>query len=113
MAQLIADVSEGIVDTTMSESSKSNTLPSRVLVVDDSDDLRDFFSILLVRAGYQVQSARTGEECLRKVAEQIPDLVLLDVVLPDMDGIDVCRQIKSDERSAGVLVPEPAKSPRA
>ncbi len=104
MAQLIAEVSERIVGTTRSKSSNSNTLPSRVLVVDDSDDLRDFFSILLVRAGYQVQSARTGEECLRKVAEQTPDLVLLDVVLPDMDGIDVCRQIKSDERSAGVLV---------
>jgi PAS domain S-box-containing protein len=76
----------------------------RVLVVDDSDDSRDFFSILLGRAGYEVLSARTGQECLRLVSEQNPDLVLLDVVLPDMDGIDVCKQIKSNEESSGVLV---------
>jgi PAS domain S-box-containing protein len=88
----------------MSVSTNGKTIPFRVLVVDDSDDSRDFFSILLSRAGYEVLSARTGEECLRLVSEQNPDLVLLDVVLPDMDGIDVCKQIKSNEESSGVFV---------
>jgi PAS domain S-box-containing protein len=76
----------------------------RLLVVDDSDELRRVFCALLGRAGYQVLSARTGDECLRIVREQRPDLVLLDVVLPDMSGIEVCRQIKSDERTSGSLV---------
>lgn len=76
----------------------------RLLVVDDSDDLRRVFCTLLGRAGYEVLSAKTGDECLRLVREQRPDLVLLDVVLPDMSGIEVCKQIKSDERTSGSLV---------
>jgi len=77
---------------------------ARILVVDDSDDLRTVFCRLLTRAGYDVLSAKTGEECLRLVEEQQPDLVLLDVVLPDMSGIDVCKQIKSGEQTGGPLV---------
>lgn len=76
----------------------------RVLVVDDSDELRAAFSALLKRAGYETLNAKSGAECLRIVAENPPDLVLLDVILPDMSGADVCKQIKSNERSAGVLV---------
>jgi PAS domain S-box-containing protein len=77
---------------------------ARILVADDSDDLRTVFCRLLARAGYDVLSARTGEECLRVVADQQPDLVLLDVVLPDMSGIEVCKQIKSTEQTNGTLV---------
>lgn len=88
----------------MTEFSNGNVSQPRLLVVDDSDDLRVVFCRLLSRAGYQVVSARTGEECLRIVREQHPDLVLLDVVLPDMSGIEVCKRIKSDERTSGALV---------
>lgn len=77
---------------------------ARILVVDDSDDLRTVFCRLLTRAGYEVLGARTGQECLRLATEQKPDLVLLDVVLPDMTGVEVCKQIKSDERTGGTLV---------
>ena len=81
-----------------------NSSQPRILVVDDSDDLRTVFCTLLGRAGYQVVSARTGDQCLRMVREQRPDLVLLDVVLPDMSGLEVCKQIKSDEQTSGSLV---------
>jgi PAS domain S-box-containing protein len=77
---------------------------ARILVVDDSDDLRTVFCRLLARAGYDVLSARTGQECLRVVTEQQPDLVLLDVVLPDMSGLEVCKRIKADERTGATLV---------
>ena len=77
---------------------------ARILVVDDSDDLRTVFCRLLTRAGYDVLSAKTGGECLRIVMEQQPDLVLLDVVLPDMSGIEVCKQIKSGEQASSTLV---------
>lgn len=76
----------------------------RILVVDDSDDLRNVFCRLLARAGYEVLSAKTGQECLQIVTDQQPDLVLLDVVLPDMSGIEVCGRIKSSDRSNGTLV---------
>ena len=76
----------------------------RILVVDDSDDLRNVFCRLLARAGFEVLSAKTGQECLRIVTDQQPDLVLLDVVLPDMSGIEVCKQIKCGARGNGTLV---------
>ena len=77
---------------------------ARILVVDDSDDLRTVFCRLLTRAGYDVLSAKTGADCLRLVTEQQPDLVLLDVVLPDMSGIEVCKRIKSEQRTRGPVV---------
>jgi signal transduction histidine kinase len=76
----------------------------RILVVDDTPDLLDLFSTLLQRAGYKVLRAATGQECLRIVREELPDLVLLDVMLPDLDGIEVCKRIKSDRDTAAVLV---------
>jgi PAS domain S-box-containing protein len=81
-----------------------NSYQARILVVDDSDDLRIVFCKLLEIAGYHVLSARTGQDCIRMVTEDEPDLVLLDVVLPDMSGIEVCKQIKSDERTNKTLV---------
>lgn len=76
----------------------------RILVVDDSDELRAAFCALLERAGYKTLNAKSGAECLRIVAENPPDLVLLDVILPDMSGVEVCKYIKSNQRSAGVFV---------
>jgi PAS domain S-box-containing protein len=80
------------------------TNSSRILVVDDTPDLLEFFSTVLEQAGYDVLQATAASDCLRIVREQLPDLVLLDVMLPDLSGIEVCRQIKSDERTAAVLV---------
>jgi len=88
----------------VSNSRNNHTSPARILVVDDSADLREVFCALLKRAGYQTLQASTGAECLRIVAENPLDLVLLDVILPDMSGVDVCKQIKSDEKSSGVLI---------
>lgn len=88
----------------MSASANGNMGQPRVLVVDDSDDLRSVFCVLLARGGYEVLSAKTGRECLRLVEEHRPDLVLLDVVLPDMSGIEVCKQIKSSEHTSGSMV---------
>jgi len=72
-----------------------NTTDS-ILVVDDEAVIRQLYSRCLSEAGYQVMTAATGRECLELVRQQRPDLVLLDVRLPDGDGIDICREIKSD-----------------
>jgi CheY-like chemotaxis protein len=75
-----------------------------VLLVEDSDAIRDAFTILLEDAGYTVLGAGTGAEALRLTEEQMPDLVLLDMGLPDTTGLEVVRQIKAEPRTAGIAV---------
>lgn len=75
-----------------------------VLLVEDSEPIRDAFTILLEDAGYEVLGAATGEEALRLARERMPDLVLLDMGLPDMNGLQVVQQIKADETTAGIVV---------
>lgn len=75
-----------------------------ILVVDDDNDIRHLFSLCLRGAGYNVMEAVNGRECLQLVRTRLPDLVLLDVRLPDLNGVDVCRQIKNDPALKDVFV---------
>lgn len=75
-----------------------------VLLVEDSDAIRDAFTILLEDAGYTVLGAGTGHDALRLAADRQPDLVLLDMGLPDMTGLDVVRRIKADAGTSGIAV---------
>jgi len=75
-----------------------------ILVVDDEVDILRVYSQFLRRAGYDVLEATTGNEGLQKVRALKPDLVLLDVRLPDLGGMDVCQQIKSDPNFRDILV---------
>jgi signal transduction histidine kinase/CheY-like chemotaxis protein len=84
--------------------SVSNARVFRVLNVDDYDIARYAKSRVLRQADYEVLEARSGAEALRLVQNERPDLVVLDVKLPDMDGIEVCRQIKANSSTASVLV---------
>jgi CheY-like chemotaxis protein len=77
---------------------------SKILVVDDDPALLRAYSRILAAAAYQVLQAATGEEALRLCAAEAPDLVLLDAVLPDLEGLEVCRRIKTDEALAGTFV---------
>ncbi|RYC11442.1 response regulator transcription factor [Nocardioides zhouii] len=65
------------------------------VVVEDDHDVGDALSRLLVQAGFDVTVARTGAQALTVVREQDPDLVTLDLTLPDIDGVEVCRQIRT------------------
>lgn len=82
----------------------AGTTARTVLLVEDSDAIRDAFTILLEDAGYTVLGAGTGEDALRLAAERLPDLMLLDMGLPDMTGLDVVRQVKADAGTAGIAV---------
>jgi len=78
---------------------KQTTLPSRrsrVLVVDDSESIRLLFQRLLVTEGHEVVSASDGLAALEAVSEHQPDVILLDVAMPSMDGLEVCRRLKAD-----------------
>ncbi|MCA9773413.1 MAG: response regulator [Myxococcales bacterium] len=69
---------------------------SLVLVADDRREYRETLSAFLRGAGYGVVTANDGSEALARVGDARPDLMLLDIVMPGMNGIDVCRTIKSD-----------------
>jgi len=75
-----------------------------ILVVDDSSEIRQLFSICLRKAGYEVLEAATGKHGLLLTRAYSPDLVLLDVRLPDVSGVEVCRQIKTDPSLKDVFV---------
>ena len=68
---------------------------ARILVVEDEKDLQDVLSYNLRQAGHEATLVETGQEALARVGTETPDLILLDLMLPDMSGIDVCRALKS------------------
>ena len=74
--------------------------PPRILVVDDNETNRDILVTRLEAHGYQTLQAADGEEALRGVAQHRPDLVLLDVMMPSLDGVEACRRLKSDRTVA-------------
>ncbi len=69
--------------------------PDRLLVVEDDDDLRALLARRFEDAGYAVETAATGPDALDAVAREVPDLVLLDVMLPGLDGVEVCRRLRA------------------
>jgi DNA-binding response OmpR family regulator len=75
-----------------------------VLVVEDSDAIRAAFTILLEESGYAVAAAATGAEAVRLAGDRAPDLVLLDLGLPDIPGLDVLRRIRANPTTAHVPV---------
>jgi len=75
-------------------------MSSRVLIVEDEPDIRALVVHHLKREGYQVSAASSGEEALRLVQAAPPDLVLLDLMMPAMDGLEVCRRLRQDPATA-------------
>ena len=74
------------------------------MVVDDEPDVADLLSLMLESQGYEVISAYGGNECLEKLEHEIPDLILLDLIMPDIDGWEVLERIRQDERLNSVFV---------
>ncbi len=81
-----------------------NPAESRVLVVEDDEKSRRLLRDLLAIHGYRVSEAVDGEDALRQVAEEPPDVILSDVMMPKLDGLDFCRRLKSEEKTAPIPV---------
>ena len=69
---------------------------SRILVVEDDVELCDLVAGRLRETGYEVDTAATGVEALQRVEAHVPDLVILDIMLPELDGLEVCRRLRAD-----------------
>lgn len=71
--------------------------PSKILLVDDEPDILEILEYNLRKEGYEVATANNGEDGLKKAKEFGPDLIILDIMMPVMDGVEVCRQLRSDK----------------
>jgi two-component system, OmpR family, phosphate regulon response regulator PhoB len=76
----------------------------RILIVEDERGLTDVLTYNLQREGYDVIVAHDGQEGLRKAQMQLPDLILLDLMLPGMDGLEVCRELRAGERTRQIPI---------
>jgi two-component system phosphate regulon response regulator PhoB len=84
--------------------SSTMTKTQRILIIEDEPDIIDVLRYNLEKNHYQVSSASTGEEGLKAARETLPDLVLLDLMLPGIDGLEVCRKLREDPRTRDMLV---------
>ncbi len=75
-----------------------------ILVVDDEEDIRELVELNLRREGYHVVMCETGEEALKQVSSKVPDAIILDLMLPGMDGLEVCRRLKGDSKTRQIAV---------
>ena len=77
---------------------------ANILIVDDVEDNLEILGDLLKFDGYNVQAARSGEAALKMAQESLPDLILLDILMPGMDGFEVCNRLKADESTRDIPV---------
>jgi two-component system alkaline phosphatase synthesis response regulator PhoP len=76
----------------------------RILVVDDEPDFCSIVQVNLEKEGFEVELAYSGVEGLEKVQASPPDAIVLDIMMPEMDGYEVCKQLKADEKYADIPV---------
>lgn len=90
-------------DDQMGDLNEEQSRPT-ILVVDDEEDIRNMLRLTLTRAGYDVREAEDGEIALERLQGDLPDLILLDVLMPGMDGFGVCREVRADSRTAPIPI---------
>jgi CheY-like chemotaxis protein len=78
--------------------------PQRVLLVDDSDDIRELWRLWLTYWNFSVEEARDGQEAVSKALHSVPDLILMDLWMPVVDGVEALKRLKRDPRTADVPV---------
>ncbi len=74
-------------------------MPATILIADDHEDNRELLQLLLSGAGYNVREARDGKECLAIARDEAPDLIVMDLSMPVLDGWGVLKELKADKRT--------------
>lgn len=94
----------GVKEQSLQASSKKGGTSQRVLVVDDEPDTLELISFNLRAAGYKVETADDGAEALKKARASVPELIILDLMLPEVDGLEVCKMLKANPATAHVPI---------
>lgn len=79
-------------------------MAQRILIVDDEPDLLELTRVSLAREGYVVETAACGRAALDQIARRLPDLLVLDLMLPDIPGTEMCRRIRADTRTSALPI---------
>jgi two-component system phosphate regulon response regulator PhoB len=77
---------------------------TRILVVDDEADIRELVRLNLAREGYEILDCETGEQALGLSRSKMPDLIVLDLMLPGIDGMEVCKRLRADSKTACIPI---------
>jgi len=77
-------------------------MPARILIADDYEDNRELLRLILATAEYEVLEARDGQECIELALDHLPDLIMVDLSMPRLDGWAACRALKADARTAAI-----------
>ncbi len=89
--------SKGLIPLCCRRHKENRNMTQHVLIVDDEPNIAISLEFLMKREGYRVTVARDGEEGLAHIRRDRPDLVILDVMMPKLDGFEVCEQVRADE----------------
>jgi two-component system, OmpR family, alkaline phosphatase synthesis response regulator PhoP len=81
-----------------------STMATRILIVEDDPDIAELVARYLDKAGYATERANSGREALNAISERPPDLVVLDLMLPHVDGLEVCRMLRSHDSTAAIPI---------
>jgi len=79
-------------------------MANKILIVDDTETMRMAEEMMLSGEGYQISTACDGVDALEKISADRPDLVLMDIMMPRMDGIECCRRMKANDRTSDIKV---------
>jgi len=75
-----------------------------ILVVDDEKNIVELLQYNLEKEGYKISAVFSGEQCLENVKTELPDLILLDLMLPEIDGLDVCKFLKNNPQTSHIPI---------
>lgn len=77
---------------------------TRILIVDDEPDILEFLSYNLIKEGYEIKTAKSGKKVLKLISSWIPELIIMDLMMPEMDGIELCAAIRADSKFDKTLI---------
>lgn len=79
-------------------------MSKKILIVDDEPDILDILKYVLEKEGYKTAKAKNGEEAITKAYQETPDLILLDIMMPKKDGIETCRELRTDKKFDDTII---------
>lgn len=75
-----------------------------ILVAEDENKIRNLIKVFLERDGYKVIETKSGLETINGIKKYLPDVIILDIIMPEMDGLEVCKEIRKDENCSGIPI---------